>query len=301
MTTRLDLYSLQVFLAVLEEGSIAAAAVREHIAPSALSKRLSELERTLDVILFQRHARGVEPTSAARALARRARALLHQTQDLAAEIQDYSTGLRGRVRVAANLSSIAQFLPMELRRFMDQHPHVQIDLEESVSAGVTRAVVDNAADIGVYTQSDDEDGLDIYPYHRDVMAVVVPRSHVLARRKSVAFSETLDFDHVGMHRGSAANYLFTREAAAINRTLRLRFQVTSYDALVAMVRANLGLGIVPVKALSIHAADDLRIVPLKDSWAQRQLKLCVRSNETLSGAARLLLDHLILQAASRVD
>ncbi|OZI48885.1 LysR family transcriptional regulator [Bordetella genomosp. 4] len=297
MSTRLDLYSLQVFLAVLEEGSIAAAAVREHIAPSALSKRLSELERTLDVTLFQRHARGVEPTSAARALARRARALLHQTQDLASEIRDYSTGLRGRVRVAANLSSIAQFLPAELRRFMDQHPNVQIDLEESVSAGVTRAVLDSAADIGVYTQSDDEQGLDVFPYHRDVMAVVIPRNHPLARRKSVAFAETLDYDHVGMHRGSAANYLFTREAAAINRTLRLRFQVTSYDALVAMVRANLGLGIVPVKALSIHTTEDLRIVPLKDMWAQRQLKLCVRSNEALSGAARRLLDHLIQEAA----
>jgi len=297
MTTRLDLYTLQVFLAVLEEGSIAAAAVREHIAPSALSKRLSELERTLDVTLFQRHARGVEPTSAARALARRARALLHQTQDLAAEIQDYSTGVRGRVRIAANLSSIAQFLPAELRRFMDQQPHVQIDLEESVSAGVTRAVLENAADIGVYTQSDDEQGLDIFPYHRDVMAAVIPRGHPLARRKSIAFAETLDYDHVGMHRGSAANYLFTREAAAINRTVRLRFQVTSYDALVAMVRANLGLGIVPVKALSIHATEDLRIIPLKDSWAQRQLKLCVRSNEALSGAAKRLLEHLITQAA----
>lgn len=297
MTTRLDLYTLQVFLAVLEEGSIAAAAVREHIAPSALSKRLSELERTLDVTLFQRHARGVEPTSAARALARRARALLHQTQDLAAEIQDYSTGVRGRVRIAANLSSIAQFLPAELRRFMDQQPHVQIDLEESVSAGVTRAVLENAADIGVYTQSDDEQGLDIFPYHRDVMAAVIPRGHPLARRKSIAFAEMLDYDHVGMHRGSAANYLFTREAAAINRTVRLRFQVTSYDALVAMVRANLGLGIVPVKALSIHATEDLRIIPLKDSWAQRQLKLCVRSNEALSGAAKRLLEHLITQAA----
>lgn len=296
MTTRLDLYSLQVFLAVIEEGSIAAAAVREHIAPSALSKRLSELERTLDVTLFQRHARGVEPTSAAKALARRARALLHQTQDLASEIRDYSAGLRGRVRVAANLSSIAQFLPVELRRFMDQHPNVQIDLEESISSGVTRAVINNAADIGVYTQSDDEQGLDIYPYHRDVMAVVVPRGHPLARRKSVAFVETLDYDHVGMHRGSAANYLFTREAAAINRTLRLRFQVTSYDALVAMVRANLGLGIVPVKALSIHTLEDLRIIPLKDPWAQRQLKLCVRSNEALSGAVKRLLDHLIQQA-----
>lgn len=297
MTTRLDLYSLQVFLAVFEEGSIAAAAVREHIAPSALSKRLSELERTLEVVLFKRHARGVEPTSAARALARRARALLHQTHDLAAEIQEYSTGVRGRVRVAANLSSISQFLPAELRQFMDRHPHIQIDLEESVSSMVTRAVRDNAADIGVYTQSDDESGLDIYPYHSDRMAVVAPSRHPLARRKEVNFYETLDYDHVGMHRGSAANYLFTREAASINRTLRLRFQVTSYDALVAMVRADLGLGIVPVEALSLHVPDGLTIIPLRDAWARRQLKLCVRRDETLSGAARLLLDHLIQSAA----
>ena len=63
-------------------------------------------------------------------MARRARTLLHQTQDLAAEIRDYSAGVRGRVRVAANLSSIAQFLPMELRRFLAQHPNVQIDLGE---------------------------------------------------------------------------------------------------------------------------------------------------------------------------
>ncbi|MVW72926.1 LysR family transcriptional regulator [Bordetella sp. 15P40C-2] len=299
MTTRLDLYSLQVFLAVLEEGSIASASAREHIAPSALSKRLADLERMLDVTLFQRHARGVEPTSAARALARRARALLHQTQDLAAEIREYSVGLRGRVRVAANLSSIAQFLPTELRRFMDQHPNVQIDLEESVSAGVTRAVLDNAADIGVYTQSDDEQGLDLFPYHRDVMSVVVPRGHALAGRDQVDFAETLDYDHVGMHRGSAANYLFTREAAGMNRSLRLRFQVTSYDALVAMVRAGLGLGILPTKALSMHVVEDLAIIPLTDAWAQRQLKLCVRSKETLSGASKLLLDHLIRMAAAQ--
>ncbi|MNR43091.1 hypothetical protein D3C85_1616800 [compost metagenome] len=48
----------------------------------------------------------------------------------------------------------------------------------------------------------------------------------------------------------------------------------------------------PTKALSLFACEDLRIIPLTDAWAQRQLKLCVRSNEPLSGAARLLLDHL---------
>jgi len=297
MSVRLDLYSLQVFLAVLEEGSIAAAAQREHIAPSALSKRLSELERTLDVTLFQRHARGVEPTGAATALARRARALLHQTQDLADEIRDFSAGLRGHVRIAANLSSITQFLPVELRGFLQLHPNVQIDLEEKVSEAVTRAVIDNAADIGVYTQSDNEQGLEIFPYHRDVMVVLTSAAHPLARRDRVAFADTLDYDHVGMHRGSAANYLYMREAAAINRSLRLRFQVTSYDALVSMVRADLGLGIVPAEALSGYTMRGLCLIALSDAWAHRQLKLCIRSNGALSGASRLLLEHLIAQAA----
>lgn len=297
MRVRLDLYSLQVFLAVLEEGSIAAAAQREHIAASALSKRLAELERTLNVTLFQRHARGVEPTLAATALARRARALLHQTQDLTEEIRDFSAGLRGHVRIAANLSSITQFLPAQLRSFLQRHPHVQIDLEEKVSEAVTRAVLDNAADIGVYTQSDDEHGLDIYPYHRDVLAVITGAAHPLAQRERVAFVDTLDYDHVGMHRGSAANYLHLREAASLNRTLRLRFQVTSYDALVAMVRADMGLGIVPAQALSGYTMQGLRLIPLVDAWAHRQLKLCTRSNAALSGASRLLLDHLLAQVA----
>ena len=66
-----------------------------------------------------------------------------------------------------------------------------------------------------------------------------------------------------------------------------------------MVRAELGIGIVPVKALSAYAFDELRMITLTDAWARRQLKLCVRSNESLSGAARLLLDHLIAEAAAR--
>ena len=297
MAVRLDLYSLQLFLAVLEEGSIAAAAEREHIAASALSKRLAELERMLDVALFQRHARGVQPTLAAQALARRARALLHQTEELAEEIRDFSTGVRGHVRIAANLSAITQFIPAELRQFLLRHPNVRIDLEERVSQAVTRAVLDNAADIGVYTQSDNEQGLDILPYHRDVMVVVTSASHPLAGRDKVRFADTLDYEHVGMHRGSAANYLHMREAAALNRSLRLRFQVTSYDALISMVRADLGLGIVPARALESYTMQGLRTIALADAWAHRQLKLCVRSNTELSGATRLLLEHLAACAA----
>lgn len=294
---RFDIYTLQLFVAVLEEGSIAAAAEREHIAASALSKRISELERSVGQPLFRRQARGVEPTCAGHALARGARAVLHKVEDLSAEIDEFSQGVRGRVRVMANLSSITQFLPAELSGFLRRHPNVQVDLEEGVSTACTRAVADNAADIGIFTQAEQDFGLTTFPYHHDALVLVAPVGHPLAGASAVSFLDTLDFDHVGMHRGSAADFLLTREASAANRVLRQRFHVTSYDAMVAMVKAGLGVGVIPVNAIALYARDGLRVIPLTDAWARRRLKLCVRSPEALSGSARLLLDHLVAAAA----
>jgi len=293
MTPRLDIYTLQVFLTVIEKGSIAAAAELEHIAPSALSKRLSSLEQTLNSPLLIRHARGVEPTDAGRALARGARRLLHQAEDLADELQDYSQGIRGHVRIAANLSSISQFLPAELQKFLRLYPKVQIDLEEMISANVTRAVSENKVDVGIFTEAEELYGLVIYPYHRDRMVLITSEDHPLATHDSVGFLETLCYEHIGMHRGSAANFLFEREARAAGRTLKFRFQVTSYDAMVPMVAAGLGVGILPAKSLELYSCAGLKAVPLSDNWAKRQLKLCARPGEYLSTAARLLLEHLV--------
>lgn len=292
MLPRFDMYSLQLFIAVVEEGSITAAAEREFIAASALSKRIAELERTLGAALLSRHARGVEPTQAGHTLARGARALLHQAGDLFDELSGYAQGTRGHVRLAANLSSITQFLAADLKAFLQSFPAVTVDLNEMVSTEVTRAVAENTADIGIYTQADEQYGLDIYRYERDRMVVVTPAGHPLASRTAVAFADTLDYEHVGMHRGSAANRLFAREASALKRTLTLRFQVTSYDALISMVKAGLGIGIMPLRSTQLYVPSGLAIVALTDDWAARELRICVRDRDSLSEAARTLLAYL---------
>lgn len=290
---RLNLYSLQLFVAVVEEGTIAAAAEREHIATSALSKRISELERVIGTPLLIRRARGVAATAEGQALARGARALLHKAEDLAGEVRDFASGVSGHVRIAANLSSITQFLPGDLQRFMVAHPKVGIDLEERISTAVTRMVLDNQADIGIFARSDDVQGLDIFPYRCDCMAMLVPVGHPLAVHASVAFADTLDYGHVAMHRGSAANNMLARAAADLNRSMSTRFHVTSYDAMVSMVQAGLGIGVVPRDAIArLYAREGFALVELSDAWAQRQLQLCVRSGDGLTAAARLLLQAL---------
>ncbi len=290
---RLDPTSLRLFVSVVEEGTIAAAAELEHIAASAVSKRLSELEEILDTKLLTRSNRGIEPTAAGIALLNLARGILHNLDEIYSQMREYASGIRGHVRVFANISAITQFLPGKLKSFLAVYPRVQIHLEERISTVITKAVAENAADMGIFTMGHHDQNLELFPCHSDELVLITPKQHVLARKQSVSLLETLEFDYVGLHTGSAINYQLIKAATELERSLKLRIQVTSYDALCLMVDAGLGIGILPsisarpyLKSLAIEA------VPLNEPWAKRELAICVRSYEALSVAARILVDHL---------
>jgi DNA-binding transcriptional LysR family regulator len=117
---RIDLTSLQLFVAVCELGSIGRAAEREFIAASAVSKRLSDLEATLDTPLLYRHTRGVDLTPAGESLLHHARSVLFSLEKMQANCE-YAEGVRGHVRIHASISAIVQFLPEDLGDFTREH------------------------------------------------------------------------------------------------------------------------------------------------------------------------------------
>ena len=94
---KLDPQSLRLFISVLEEGTIAAASQREHIAAAAVSRRLSELESLLGSQLLIRSNKGIEPTEAGTALMYMARGVLNDLSGIVSEMQEYSHGKRGSV------------------------------------------------------------------------------------------------------------------------------------------------------------------------------------------------------------
>src|SRR5262249_49183145 len=146
---RFDFKDLELFVAVSEAGSIARAAERCHTVASAASKRLSDLEESFGTALLVRGTRGVELTSAGHAFLANARKLLAQAERLDDEIEKYSAGLRGQVRVFANMSAIVEFLPALLASFVKQHPDVHVHLEQHVSEHAAAAVKENLADLGI--------------------------------------------------------------------------------------------------------------------------------------------------------
>ena len=299
---RIDLTSLQLFVAVCELGSIGKAAEREFIAASAVSKRLSDLEAALDTPLLYRHSKGVDLTPAGESLLHHARSVLFSLEKMQGELSEYADGVRGHVRVHASISAIVQFLPEDLGAFIRQHSGIKIDLEEHLSTEVVRAVQEGAADLGICNTADGAGELQTLPYRSDELVLIVPKVHALADEFAINFEQALDYDQVGLHSNSSIYLAMRAAAAAVGRTIKLRIHVTGLDAMCRMIQNGLGVGVMPREAFSLlhglsRESGGLIAVTLLDPWATRQIQLVARDFSTLPITARLLVEHLSPPAA----
>lgn len=294
----LDPVSLQLFVAVCEEGSVARAAARETLVASALSKRLGALEAELGTPLLVRHARGVSPTPAGEALLARGREVLAALQRARAELGEFADGVQGSVRVLASPSVLAERLPDDIGRFVARHPRLRVSLDERVSADIVRALHEGAADLGVLWDRIEPGELVARPYRRDHLCAVMAPGHALARRPSLRLAEILDQPSVGVATGGLMDRLLRREAARLGAELVHRIQVSSMDAACRIVAAGLGLAVLPREVAVPHAgAGRLALVPLGEPWAERQFVVLMRPHERTSAAARLLAQELEAAAA----
>lgn len=292
---KLDPVSLRLFVSVVEEGTIAAAAKREHIAAAAVSKRLSELEDLLDSRLLNRTNKGITPTDAGMSLLFMARSALNNLNDIVVQMRDYSNGTRGSVQVLANISAITQFLPGLLKSFMALYPLINVVIEEQQSLAITKAVAENRAEVGIFTRLPHGADIEVFPFRRDRLVLIVPAGHPLAARQSVRFSETLDHPYVALRSGTHLNFQLIKAANDVGRSLRIRLEVASYDALFLMVQAGIGMGIMPEGSAGIYHLNGAKIIRIEDEWASRELSVCVRSRAGLSAAGELFLQHLLTQ------
>lgn len=296
----LDLTTLRVFLTVADERNIARAAEREHLAASAISKRIADLERDLDAPLLERHRAGVELTPAGLALTAHARSIFDIAERMQSELSTFAAGVKGHVRLAANPSSITQFLPPILARFVSSHPEIRIRLLEETSARTVRLVEDRAVDLGIVAGSVDFRGLASFDFRRDTLAMMVHRNHPLARRRRVPFAATLAFDQVGLAEGSSIQATLIDAAHKLGHRLDLKVRVASFDALRRLVEANIGIACLPVGCIEPYGrVHNLVTVGLTDAWANRQLKVCLRDRASAPLAVRRFIDALDVGARDR--
>jgi DNA-binding transcriptional LysR family regulator len=296
-SVRFDLADLSLFRHVAEAGSITRGAERAHLALAAASTRVRNMEAALGVPLLIRGRQGVVPTQAGRTLLAHARTILQQAERLHEDLGAYGGGLAGQIRVLSNTNALTEFLPEALSSFLAAHPNVSVDLEERLSDEIVGLIAEGVADLGIVAGTVDAGALETFPFRRDRFVLVVARDHPLANRAKIGFEEVLAHDFVGLDRGSALQRFLASKAVRIGRPLRLRVQLRSFDAVCRMVECKVGIGIVPeTTARRVSRTMAINAVELSDSWAVRDLTVCVRSRDELPIYARQLVEHLRAQA-----
>lgn len=293
MARPLDPISLQLFVSVCEERSIARAAQRESLVASALSKRMAALEAELGVALLVRRRSGIEPTNAGQALLARAREVLGALDQLRIEIDAFGEGAQGSVRVLASPSVLAEELPDDIAGFLERHPSVRVSLEERISLDIVKGVRAGIAELGVLWDVADLSGLAVTPYRSDRLCVAMAPTHALARRESLTLAQTLVHASINVTPGGQMDQLLRRQAALLGMLPAHRMQVGNFDAACRMVAAGLGLAILPREAAAAHAgAGRLALVPLTEAWAERRFVIVARPAPLSTALADLLVGHL---------
>lgn len=290
---RYDLTDLKLFVAVAEETNLTRGAARCHLAPSSASHRLAGLEEALGTNLLERLPRGVRPTRAGEVLLQGARQVFAQIEQMHADLAPYASGVRAQVVVHANTTATNCFLPDDLAGFLHRHPQVRVSLKEATSPDVLRAVAAGEAEVGVLTGRVDDHELESLPYRQDRLVLAVPPGHPVAARARVRFAEVAGEPFVMLHAGSAIHTFTMGVAADLGVTLDVRIQVKSFEAILRMVGAGVGFGLVPHSAIARRPGPRaFAVVDLDEPWAGQALHICVRRLAELSPHARALVESL---------
>lgn len=289
-----DIDSLALFVRAAEKRSLTKAAEASHIGLAAASRRIALLEDRFKATLFERSSRGVELTAAGASLLAHAKRMLVLMNQMQSEMKDHAAGARGALRLLANTSAMTQFLPDDLASFGRACPDIRLVIEERWSNEIARSVLAAEADIGIVVEGIRADGLELFDYRRDRLAAVVPQGHPLARAADLRFVDVLDHDVIALESGSSMMRLLAEQAVAVEKTLQLRVQVRSFEAVCRMVACGLGVGLLPFHAArALGAALGLAVRPLPEPWAERRMLLCVRRDRPANASLQRLLDHLV--------
>lgn len=295
----IDIKTLRIFVAVCDLQNMARAAQQEHIEPSAISKRIAQLEVDLGTPLLLRSRRGVQPTPVGVAVLEHARSVLFTMDRIANDAAAFAGGGVGHVRLIASASAVAESLFDDIASFMrdPDNRNIKVDVEERLSRDLVRQVRDGMASLGVCWDNQDFEGLQHQPYREDRLALAVHPQHPLAREESLRFEQTLDYEHVGLPPSTAVHTMLRQFAARIGRRLSYRVVVSNFDAAFRVVAANLAISVVPLEVGGPYTnLLGVKVIPLTDAWAERRFAVCYQDINALQPAARRMVQHLVESA-----
>jgi DNA-binding transcriptional LysR family regulator len=288
---KFDFDGVQAFVTIAEFGGFSRAASELHITQTALSRRLQKLENHLALRLLDRTTRQVRLTPVGREFLPQARAIVQQMTHAVERLRDISERSLGNVTLACIPTLTSRILPLVIKRYAKLHPDNRIQLVDGSSAEVREALLSGRAELGIALKGEPHPDLAESHWLTDPLVFVCLKSHPLAAKDTVSWSELEDVELVGLT-GLATRDMMNFRLAERGIHLKTKYEVQHHATALNLVAAGVGTAVLPASALRQGDSQGLRALALDRPSVKRKVVLLRSSGSTLSPAAQALHEML---------
>jgi DNA-binding transcriptional LysR family regulator len=266
----------------------------------ALTTRIQQFEDILGLKLFERSAKGVELTHAGSELLPHFKKLLNEFEFAIADAKSLASGARGAIRIACLPSCAATLLPEWIVHYRKEGGMASITVRDAVNSRIGAMVRDNEVDFGIAVAEANPFGLQTTPLMQDRLHVAIPLGHALGEEGHVTLAQIADRPLILMAKGSSVREIVDAGFSSAGLAPRPVCETTYMSTAVAMVKAGLGVAILPSTAIELRS-EGIQSRPIEDDAFTREIVLLRRSDGTLSSAAESFIKIIAQSAALSVE
>lgn len=302
-----DIYRLQAFVTVVDEGSLSSAVNKLHVTQPALSARLKLLEESVGCLLLERTGRGVRPTPIGKLVYAIAVDIIKRMEHLQVTVKNHLEMREGWVHLGGGATAVFGLFPDAIQSFRDKFPNIQFTLNEQDSRSTIEAVKAGSIDVGIVTRNellaleDDPEltGLTLHLELSDKLLLVSSPLHTLAKMSDslTSVGKMLLPIHVNKHsmilfeKGSAIQNIIDHELRKNFIHPKVVMTLRSTQSMLRMVEKNIGLSI--VSSLSLQKDANVKILNVQGLSMERHLLVVSSQDRTLPPAAQSFLNTLV--------
>lgn len=276
---------LKALCEVVREGSFAAAGRRLGYTASAIAQQVASLERSAGVTLFEREARGIRATPAARYVAARGEEVLMAIEDFGTELVGLAGGAHGQIRFGSfPLRSASRVVvPKVLATLLEAHPDADVQLDEGNTASLLAGVVDGRLDLAVVHQyvlvpEHWPAGINVVELMNEELHVILPAEHPSSAATDFRLEDLSNERWISTQDDAVSAKSLRRICASHGFVPRVAFRSNDYDVVRGLVRAGAGVAIVPQMGYSPDSG--VRRIRLEEWTPGRQVLAVHRSGNS---------------------
>lgn len=249
MKPLLDLRHLQLIKAIIETGRITDAAEKLGVTPSALSHRLREAERRLDVPLFTRMHKRLRVTPAAEHMAVVAERILTDLSRAEEDVRRMNAGIQHVVRLSVEAYSNYRWLPEFIKFMKSRTDGIDLQIMAGARSNPLTGVLNRHIDIAVVSGDIAQAGLSSIPLFEDPLLYIMPPTHRLAHRAYVEGQDIVGEPFITYTKVPEPDREFARLFRPTDSYPKWAATVELPEAIVELVASDLGTSVLSSWAL----------------------------------------------------